>query len=56
MLTKRSKIRVIVAKKSENEKLLDVRRKINEAVATMAVPKNRERRRQPRRVAVIVLK
>ena len=49
-------ILVIVAKKSENEKLLDVRRIINEAVATTAVPKKSKRRRQPRRVAVIVLK
>jgi hypothetical protein len=49
-------IRVARPAKSDAERILDVRRRVSEYIASVAVPRPKKRRRSPNRVVTLVLK
>jgi len=49
-------IKVVRPAKSDAERVLDVRRRVSECIASVAVPRPKKRRRSKSRVVTLVLK
>jgi hypothetical protein len=49
-------VRVIAVRKTDAERLLDVRRAVDEGISAIAIPKRPKRKRPSNRITAIVLK